>query len=32
MLTLRFGDEKSLAGLGEVADFTAALLDRAAPR
>ncbi len=27
-LTLRFGDEKSLAGLGEVADFTAALLDK----
>ncbi len=27
-LTLRFGDEKTLAGLGEVADFTAALLDK----
>ena len=28
VLTLRFGDEKTLAGLGEVADFTAALLDK----
>jgi len=27
-LTLRFGDEKSLSGLGQVPDFTAALLDR----
>lgn len=28
VLTLRFGDETSLAGLGEVPDFTAALLDK----
>ena len=28
VLTLRFGDERSLAGLGEVPDFTAALLDK----
>lgn len=28
VLTLRFGDERSLAGLGEVSDFTAALLDK----
>ncbi len=28
VLTLRFGDEKSLDGLAEVADFTAALLDK----
>jgi len=28
VLTLRFGDERTLAGLGEVADFTAALLDK----
>jgi zinc protease len=27
-LTLRFGDEKSLAGVGEVPDFVATLLDR----
>ena len=32
VLTLRFGDEKSLAGLGEVADFTAALLDKGSAR
>ena len=28
MLTLRFGDEKSLFGSGDVPEFTAALLDR----
>lgn len=28
VLTLRFGDESSLAGLGEVPEFTAALLDK----
>lgn len=28
VLTLRFGDDKTLAGLSEVADFTAALLDK----
>lgn len=28
VLTLRFGDASSLAGLGEVPDFTAALLDK----
>jgi zinc protease len=28
VLTLRFGDERTLAGLGEVADFAAALLDK----
>lgn len=28
VLTLRFGDERSLANLGEVPDFTAALLDK----
>ena len=28
VLTLRFGDEKTLAGLGDVPDFAAALLDK----
>lgn len=31
VLTLRFGDATSLAGLGEVPDFTAALLDKGTP-
>jgi len=30
-LTLRYGDEKSLFGSGDVPEFTAALLDRATP-
>ncbi|MBK6866234.1 MAG: insulinase family protein [Ideonella sp.] len=32
LLTLRYGDEKTLAGLGDIASFTAALLDRGTAR
>ena len=32
VLTMRYGDEKSLAGLGDVPAFTAALLDRGTAR